>query len=260
MIYVCSDIHGCYTRFMHLLERIEFSDKDELYILGDVIDRNEHSIKTLLYVMEHQKNIHLLMGNHEEFMYKHLHRVYIEKKLHPNNADAENVFSNDIWLADCNGGTITYNQYRVLNEKQKQDIFKFLSELTVIKLLEVNGKKYHLSHSGTIPRVLEKDTWTLNDLSYQEKDVVLWDSLYRNDGYISLRDYPEGYISIFGHVPVQRIYAKYNSYKIYRNESTIDIDSGCACYEYEKEGVKTALSCYCLDTEKIIYITVKEDE
>lgn len=36
--YVMSDIHGCYDEFIKMLELISFSDKDELYILGDVID------------------------------------------------------------------------------------------------------------------------------------------------------------------------------------------------------------------------------
>ena len=82
MIYVCSDIHGCYDRFLKLLDKIHFSDDDELYILGDVIDRNKEGIPTLLYIMEHQKNIHLLMGNHEDFMYQYLHRQSVYKYAH----------------------------------------------------------------------------------------------------------------------------------------------------------------------------------
>lgn len=39
MIYVMSDIHGCYEQFMIMLKKIHFTDTDILYILGDVIDR-----------------------------------------------------------------------------------------------------------------------------------------------------------------------------------------------------------------------------
>lgn len=39
MRYIISDIHGCYHEYMELLNKIKFSDKDELYILGDAVDR-----------------------------------------------------------------------------------------------------------------------------------------------------------------------------------------------------------------------------
>lgn len=36
--YVISDIHGQYDMFMDLLEKISLTDKDKLYILGDIIE------------------------------------------------------------------------------------------------------------------------------------------------------------------------------------------------------------------------------
>ena len=40
MTYVISDLHGYpHERFMKLLEKAGFSDRDFLYILGDVVDR-----------------------------------------------------------------------------------------------------------------------------------------------------------------------------------------------------------------------------
>ena len=46
-IYAVSDIHGCYTQFQHLLDKISLTDSDELYILGDVIDRGPKSPEVL---------------------------------------------------------------------------------------------------------------------------------------------------------------------------------------------------------------------
>jgi serine/threonine protein phosphatase 1 len=251
MIYVCSDIHGCYDRFLKLLDKIHFSDDDELYILGDVIDRNKEGIPTLLYIMEHQKNIHLLMGNHEDFMYQYLHRQAVYKYAHGTD-EYENDY--DIWFADCNGGRVTYDAYKELDDQTKLNIFKFLSELPLIVLLEVNNKKYHLSHSGSIQKVLEKECWRVSDLGKYERTSIVWDSMYRYDGFLTLQSYPEGYISIFGHVPVQKIRNNITSYRIYKKENTIDIDSGCAYFSLENEGIQTRLSCFCLDTEKTVYI------
>ena len=37
--YVMSDIHGMAHLLKQMLEKIRFSDEDQLYILGDMIDR-----------------------------------------------------------------------------------------------------------------------------------------------------------------------------------------------------------------------------
>lgn len=36
--YVMSDIHGCYDKYMKMLEKIGFSEDDTLYVLGDILD------------------------------------------------------------------------------------------------------------------------------------------------------------------------------------------------------------------------------
>ena len=45
--YVVADIHGEADRFYAMLEKIQFSDIDMMYILGDVIDRGPDGIKLL---------------------------------------------------------------------------------------------------------------------------------------------------------------------------------------------------------------------
>jgi serine/threonine protein phosphatase 1 len=48
MIYVMSDIHGCYRQYMTMLEKIEFADDDLLYVLGDVVDRGPQPMEVLM--------------------------------------------------------------------------------------------------------------------------------------------------------------------------------------------------------------------
>ena len=69
MIYVTSDLHGYpLDRFLALLEKAGFDGKDELYILGDVIDRNgDGGIRMLQWIMS-MPNVHMLMGNHEAML------------------------------------------------------------------------------------------------------------------------------------------------------------------------------------------------
>ena len=64
--YVCSDVHGQYDLFMKVLEKINFSSTDSLYVLGDIIDKGDKSIALVEYIMK-QPNIHCIMGNHEYF-------------------------------------------------------------------------------------------------------------------------------------------------------------------------------------------------
>ena len=62
--YVISDIHGQYDMFVDLLEKIKLKDEDTLYILGDVLDRGPHPVKTLRKLME-MPNAICLNGNDE---------------------------------------------------------------------------------------------------------------------------------------------------------------------------------------------------
>lgn len=47
MIYVISDLHGCYDQYKQMLKKIQLSKNDTLYILGDVIDHGNDGIKIL---------------------------------------------------------------------------------------------------------------------------------------------------------------------------------------------------------------------
>ena len=67
-----SDIHGCLKTFKALIEhQVEFTKKDELYLLGDYIDRGPDSKGVLDYVMNLQEagyKVFCVKGNHEEMM------------------------------------------------------------------------------------------------------------------------------------------------------------------------------------------------
>lgn len=39
--YVISDIHGCYNKFLSMLEKIRFSGSDNLILSGDYIDKGK---------------------------------------------------------------------------------------------------------------------------------------------------------------------------------------------------------------------------
>lgn len=50
MRYCISDLHGKYELFQKLLNVIHFSEKDTMYICGDIIDKGENSIRLAKYI------------------------------------------------------------------------------------------------------------------------------------------------------------------------------------------------------------------
>ena len=65
MIYVMSDLHGEYDKYLAMLKKIKFSDDDELYILGDVVDRGQKPVE-ILRDMSMRHNVFPIMGNHDK--------------------------------------------------------------------------------------------------------------------------------------------------------------------------------------------------
>ena len=68
MIYVSSDWHGVSVdKIKNLLEKARFSEDDFLFVLGDIIDRGDHGIELIKYIM-FEPNIKLIRGNHEQML------------------------------------------------------------------------------------------------------------------------------------------------------------------------------------------------
>ena len=74
MKYCISDVHGEYELFLQLLKKINFSDKDEMYICGDIIDKGKSSVRLAKLVFSFP-NIHCIMGNHEYEFLKYYHSL-----------------------------------------------------------------------------------------------------------------------------------------------------------------------------------------
>ena len=220
--YVVSDLHGQYKLFKEGLEKIGFSEDDMLYVIGDVIDRGKDGIK-LLQCIKRNKNMDLLIGNHEHMMLN---------SVDPDGKEACDGEDYDLWLF-LNGGNVTYDHYLKLTEKSRKALLAWLRNRYVIKTLEVGGKKFCLTHSYYDPDLENKKC---RELSYMETWRIVWKSLFREErathGTDIYKDYD--YTFIIGHVPVQRIRASYTAeedfsrLEIYRQGNLIDIDGGCS--------------------------------
>jgi serine/threonine protein phosphatase 1 len=77
-----SDIHGCLKTFEALLDKIAFTQSDQLFLLGDFVDRGPDSKGVIDLVWKMQKegyDIHCLRGNHEQMILDNLEAGVLSK-------------------------------------------------------------------------------------------------------------------------------------------------------------------------------------
>ncbi len=64
-VFALGDIQGCYRELRALLEQVHYdSNKDSLWLTGDIINRGPDNVETLQFLMD-QSNVQVVLGNHD---------------------------------------------------------------------------------------------------------------------------------------------------------------------------------------------------
>lgn len=222
-VYVMSDVHGQYNWFLKMLEKIHFFQDDELYIIGDIMDRGPKNLE-MFDIVKNTPNIHLVMGNHEEMALE-----YYKNK---------DPLDRRLWFN--NGGEKTFSQF-FENEKSETEIIDFLSNLPYQKEIEVNGINYVLTHS---------------DPFADYEDGMIWSRLCIFDDYSAV--VKPNTIYLTGHTPIPSIYGNKAEEKIYKSkdENVWFIDYGCAYASLSFDNYKAmaSLGCIRLDDQKLFIV------
>lgn len=243
MIYVISDIHGNKQAWESIKKQINLNEDDTLYILGDVIDRGRDGINILLEIMNN-RNMFMIPGNHEYMMMRALGVKY---KYGSSNFDAEDEMR--LWFR--NGGKVTYNNYKALDEAEQDKVMEYLRILPLNRCATVNGIEYMLVHAQSediysliMHRAVSKTTFCVWDRDYILQVAPLL---------------PQNMRIIFGHTPTINLPPELNENKeiseymtIFKYKGVIGVDCGAA-YEDMELSRKGRLACIRLDDMKVFY-------
>ena len=173
--YVFSDLHGRYDLWLKIKNYLK--EDDEVYCLGDCIDRGPAGAEIITEVMQDER-ITFINGNHEILMFD-----YYKKGGWYNEAN---------WYQ--NGGDSTYESFK----DKSQDLVYVLEEIKKapdeIIIYNDNKQRVILNHCGYTPGKPYEPFW---DRSHFYDEWPQYEECYKNT------------IIIHGHTPVQYLRYKF---------------------------------------------------
>ena len=204
--YAIGDLHGCSKTFRKLVtEGIRLEKTDELYCLGDYVDRGPDSKGVIDYIFELREQgfkVHTLRGNHDQMM-----------------MDAQkNPESFKDWLR--NGGNTTLKSFNVESYDELDSKYKrFFYETRFY----VETGNYILVHAGLNFR---------NDNLFEDTHAMMWIRGYSVD-----EKKLAGRIIVHGHTPIP-----WEIIRTQNGQQIIDIDGGCVYTQLTGFGHLVALN------------------
>lgn len=223
--YAISDIHGCAETLRFLVEQhLRLSHHDELFVLGDFIDRGPDSAGVVRYLMRLQLagyKLTVLRGNHEQLLLDALkgdHRV------------------RNRWLAA--GGEVALQSWRVTTVANiPHTHIHFLQNTRFYA--ETPG--YVLFHAGL-------DFSLSNPL--QGLHAMIWERLDRTEwGQKINHNWLNNRVLVHGHTPLSRTAIEQGVAELKRLP-VLNIDAGCV---YPREGLGN-LCALNLDTRQLTFV------
>lgn len=214
-VYVTSDLHGLPLKDLKLLlDSVNFNDNDWLYILGDIIDRqNDGGVEILKWLLN-KPNAQLILGNHEAMLLScdFVFNEITEENILGFTPDKMELLMN----YTQNGGDVTLKSLRKLMKHDPEtvvDILGYLREAPLYETVSAGSNDFLLVHSGL-------DNFDKNKkIADYTADELIWAWPELDDEYF------DDIITVFGHTPTMS-YDHVNKGKILKTKTWIDIDVG----------------------------------
>lgn len=266
MIYCVSDIHGRIDLFEKLLETINFSNNDTIYVLGDSIDRGGgFAVLEKIIELQEKGQAKFIQGNHEINFVSNVSKLnnsvvselyygdlFFESKRRRNQVSFSDEYKHMVkqqelfqqFRDSVNAATnlTQYESYLSCEEyfnnyelEERKKVIDFISSAPAYVDIEVNNRNYRLLHAGC-----EVDGTVSLDVR---------EEFYKNPSPL------ENTTIIFGHTTTKDIRMQINGvytqpsiwYDDKNNNDKIGIDCGC-CFAGGK------LACLRLDDMKEFYV------
>lgn len=195
--WVIPDIHGCYQTFLTLLEQLALSKSDQLFLLGDLVDKGPSSAQVLDQIITMQKSgyqIFALRGNHEQMIL---------------DCAEEEAYKLSFMLEKFGATDLLKRKNKV--KAQYLDFFKSLPYFFELK-------HHFLVHAGFDFKKSQP---------FQNYDQMMWMRNFKSDLTMT-----KGKTVIHGHVP-SNIYVI--EHAINTRQQVIPLDNGCV-YWKKREG------------------------
>ena len=176
-ILCVSDIHGGYDLLDINLRKVNYDpEKDYLFILGDVINRGEHSLDSINYIIDlcKKKNVYMIKGNHEEDFYN---RNDLQRDMIKTYAVKKTSLLYDL-LKDVDSTNMS-----------EDDIFDYVYE----------NYKYIFDFINTLPDMIETSKYIFVHSAYFDENTV--SSIVRTADYLKYNYKSKNKWIIVGHYP-----------------------------------------------------------
>ena len=196
--FAISDVHGCAKTFKAILDQIRFTKNDQLFLVGDMVNRGPSSNEVLEHILKLQSEnyeIYFIRGNHEQAVLNTRRKSIGQRKrsLKANNS------SN---LLDENGKLI----------KKYKDLIKSSYHF-------IETEDYFFVHAGFNHKA---------ENPFEDRKAMLNIRKFK-----SKKDYLKGKTSVIGHTPkdLSKIVRR-----IKKGKKKFYIDNGCANYKTKGQG------------------------
>lgn len=224
MLYLVSDLHGEYDLFLKLLEKIKFSNKDQMIVCGDILDKGPNSVKLAKFIFS-KPNVQCILGNHE---YEFLKLYWGLMKNTSDNFDEvlkelQEYFPNDGYLLD----------WDIVDKIESLPIYIEMDNFICVHAgLPLNEKNIPLQ------------------LSCVTVEQAVYDRYFKSPNLIPNYDK----CIVFGHTPVRYLsnkdeiifYPKVECAKKINDFSKIHLDMGTM--------LSGKVACLCVDTMQVYYV------
>jgi bis(5'-nucleosyl)-tetraphosphatase (symmetrical) len=149
--YAIGDIQGCYHAFKALLAEIQFDAKhDQLWLVGDIINRGSGSLEVLRWCYQHQDALKMVLGNHD------LHALAVKHGIKPAHQ---------------------YDTLQASLDAPDSDVlFTWLRHQPLMHVQYISGRDYAMVHAGLFPQ------WSRDDAILLSAEVA---AILQSNSYIT---------------------------------------------------------------------------